>query len=428
MDEQKNDRTLDFDTYWSSIRTCFGDPCSYTTRSNKLRELRITDNLLNYIDSFYDLSHQCGWSDIALCQQFRSQLKPWLHQKLIGYEESNLEELINRTLLVDRQSQLCRAVRLNHTTPNFQPKRDQKDWRDSSQLFPNNRSCTFCKREGHTQDFCYSQKDAQATKTNKQDIKISELSFPLDGVTHHDDQEEVLDFQRFEDDHQMSDITQREEETDTNLSIYGIREEIQRDNDNHIRGNRKSQSWTLRLEGEDNKYNKILFREQDGRFFLYLTLEVANETKMERVLVDTRATASILSNDYIQHIKTDTKSKALMHDGTRTTIYKTESRVYLHIGSKKQSWEFRVSETSIDIILGMDWIEQNIYNISFADLTIIICRKTFDDEPRKEIPELEEILKKFKLFLMSKNIYLHIALTIANLYSNLMLKNSNNTR
>jgi hypothetical protein len=103
---------------------------------------------------------------------------------------------------------------------------------------------------------------------------------------------------------------------DTNLSIYGIREVIQRDTDYHIRGNRKLQRWTLRFKGEDNKYNKILFRKQDGRFFLYLTPEVANETKMERVLVDTGATASILSKDYIRHIKTDTKSEALMYDGT----------------------------------------------------------------------------------------------------------------
>jgi Retroviral aspartyl protease len=148
---------------------------------------------------------------------------------------------------------------------------------------------------------------------------------------------------------------------------------------------------------------------------------------MERVLIDTGATASILRKDYIRHIKTDTKAEALMYDGTRLTIYKTESRVYLHIGSKKQSWEFRVSETSTDVILGMDWIEQNIYNISFADWKIITYRKTFDAEPQKEIPELEEIKKNSRYFYMSKNIYLHITLTIANLYSNLMLKNSNNT-
>jgi Retroviral aspartyl protease len=96
---------------------------------------------------------------------------------------------------------------------------------------------------------------------------------------------------------------------------------------------------------------------------------------MERVLVDTGATASNLSKDYIPHIKTDTKSEALMYDGTQTTIYKRESRVYLHIGSNKQSWKFRVSETSTDVILGMDWIEQNIYNISFATGRLLFIEK-----------------------------------------------------
>jgi predicted aspartyl protease len=145
-------------------------------------------------------------------------------------------------------------------------------------------------------------------------------------------------------------------------------------------------------------------------------MEVANNKRMERVLIDTGVTASILSKQYMEHIETNTKTEASMYNGTSKTIFSTDTQVFLHIGLKKQSWESKVSETSLGLILSMDWIEQNIHNISFADWMIILNRKTFNDQIQAKGPRLEELKYKFKLSFPKKNTYLHIPLTVAKSY------------
>jgi hypothetical protein len=77
----------------------------------------------------------------------------------------------------------------------------------------------------------------------------------------------------------------------------------------------------------------------------------------------------------MQHIKTNTKSEALMYNGTQTTIYSTDTNVFLGVGLKKQNEGFKVSKTSTDIILSMDSIRQNMHNTSFTKQIILLDEK-----------------------------------------------------
>jgi hypothetical protein len=146
-----------------------------------------------------------------------------LQHKFIGYKESTLQGLINTTLLINRQSKLVRRIGLASLTQYSQPKREKKDWRDPLQIYSSRRLCTFCKKEGHIQDFCYLRK---GTKTNpvRHDVKMNQLNFPSAEVTQQENQEEEYDSQKSTDDYCMSSIIQEERDTNTDLSIYGIRE------------------------------------------------------------------------------------------------------------------------------------------------------------------------------------------------------------
>jgi hypothetical protein len=178
MDDLGSNTPIIFKPCWSMIRKRFKDPSVSTTKPNKLKQFYMMDSLTNYVANFYDLSNKCGWLEIAVWQQFCSQLKPWLHQKYIGFEENSLQELVTWTLWIDQQSQLCKPQKTYRNNNSFQLKRDEKDWRDQSQQAPICRYCTFGKNEGHTQDFCYLRKVTNLAKFSKPEVKVIELYLP----------------------------------------------------------------------------------------------------------------------------------------------------------------------------------------------------------------------------------------------------------
>jgi transcription termination factor NusB len=76
--------------------------------------------------------------------------------------------------------------------------------------------------------------------------------------------------------------------------------------------------------------------------------------------------------EYKNSIATAQKTSATMSECAKTLIFNKKSGISLGISSKKQCLEFQISKTSSEIILNMDWIEQNILNLSFSEYLVTL--------------------------------------------------------
>jgi hypothetical protein len=101
-----------FAKYWQTMKTNFRDVSEVVGLVKSFCKLRMDRDLQEYVRSFRIMPGRVSLPIAAVCHWFRQGLSYWMQEKLSGYVENSIDDLIEQAKCISPHCSVARASKI----------------------------------------------------------------------------------------------------------------------------------------------------------------------------------------------------------------------------------------------------------------------------------------------------------------------------
>jgi hypothetical protein len=276
-------------------------------------------NLQEYVQSFRIMLGRVSLPAAAVCDWFRQGLSYWMQEKLSGYVENGIDDLIEQASRVYAHCSVARASKIQGKSAEVKNKRGtpkptqkKEPYKINSNKKKKNVKCTYCGAPGQGNDRCFKRLADLTNKTEKKQKKKV--------MTLEQKERDWSDYEGFDSEEEDSEKTLEQK-----IAMLSLPKKTKKfcaleasRTQNAMQPSKqpfKEAKWLVKFDKSDTEMKDVMWQDSDCRMFFKFKIGTSDRYFPIVALLDTGATACVINSKFTEKFQKGKNISGEQFDG-----------------------------------------------------------------------------------------------------------------